>query len=115
LTKVVALETATTSVTCNAICPGWVLTPLVERQIDEIAVSDEINMDAARARLLGDKQPSRQFATGVGEPGWFMRPNTARDADFIRRRMRRGIAAGRPSGQNGFDKSERRPTPLRGG
>ena len=37
LTKVVALETATTGITCNAICPGWVLTPLVQKQIDERA------------------------------------------------------------------------------
>lgn len=37
LTKVVALETATSGITCNAICPGWVLTPLVAWQIDELA------------------------------------------------------------------------------
>src|SRR3546814_8431514 len=35
LTKVVGLETATSNVTCNAICPGWVLTPLVQKQIDD--------------------------------------------------------------------------------
>ena len=40
LTKVVALETATTGVTCNAICPGWVLTPLVSKQIDDLATRD---------------------------------------------------------------------------
>ena len=38
ITKVVALETATTGVTCNAVCPGWVLTPLVQKQIDDIAL-----------------------------------------------------------------------------
>src|SRR5262249_62756 len=40
LTKVVALETATTGITCNAICPGWVLTPLVEKQISERATRE---------------------------------------------------------------------------
>jgi 3-hydroxybutyrate dehydrogenase len=63
LTKVVALETATTRITCNAICPGWVLTPLVERQIDERAAREHISIDQARLDLLSDKQPSRNFAT----------------------------------------------------
>ncbi|WP_281024400.1 3-hydroxybutyrate dehydrogenase [Microvirga calopogonii] len=63
LTKVVALEMATTGVTCNAICPGWVLTPLVQKQIDDIAAREGISGDAARARLLGEKQPSLEFAT----------------------------------------------------
>jgi 3-hydroxybutyrate dehydrogenase len=63
LTKVVALETATTGITCNAICPGWVLTPLVQRQIDDIAARERIPVEQARARLLGEKQPSLQFAT----------------------------------------------------
>jgi 3-hydroxybutyrate dehydrogenase len=63
LTKVVALETATTGITCNAICPGWVLTPLVQRQIDELAARERISADAAQARLLGEKQPSLEFAT----------------------------------------------------
>jgi 3-hydroxybutyrate dehydrogenase len=63
LTKVVALETATTGVTCNAICPGWVLTPLVQKQIDELGRRENIDPDAAKARLLGEKQPSLEFAT----------------------------------------------------
>jgi 3-hydroxybutyrate dehydrogenase len=63
LTKVVALETATTGVTCNAICPGWVLTPLVQKQIDELAVREGLAPDAAKTRLLGEKQPSQEFAT----------------------------------------------------
>jgi 3-hydroxybutyrate dehydrogenase len=63
LTKVVALETATTGITCNAICPGWVLTPLVQKQIDDIAARERISGEAARARLLGEKQPSLEFAT----------------------------------------------------
>ncbi|HWH71413.1 MAG TPA: 3-hydroxybutyrate dehydrogenase [Candidatus Sulfotelmatobacter sp.] len=63
LTKVVALETAPTGVTCNAICPGWVLTPLVQNQIDELATSEGLTPEAARMRLLGEKQPSLEFAT----------------------------------------------------
>jgi 3-hydroxybutyrate dehydrogenase len=63
LTKVVALETATTGVTCNAICPGWVLTPLVQKQIDDLAAKEGLTPAAARMRLLGEKQPSQEFAT----------------------------------------------------
>jgi len=63
LTKVVALETATTAITCNAICPGWVLTPLVERQIADIAARDRLDVQQAAERLLAQKQPSLQFAT----------------------------------------------------
>jgi len=63
LTKVVALETATTGITCNAICPGFVLTPLVQKQIDDLAASAQLNGDEARARFLAEKQPSLQFAT----------------------------------------------------
>jgi 3-hydroxybutyrate dehydrogenase len=63
LTKVVALETATTGITCNAICPGWVLTPLVEKQIDAWAERDGISVPEARLALLSEKQPSREFVT----------------------------------------------------
>jgi 3-hydroxybutyrate dehydrogenase len=63
ITKVVALETATTGITCNAICPGWVLTPLVQKQIDDLSAREKLTAEAARARLLGEKQPSREFAT----------------------------------------------------
>ena len=63
LTKVVALETATTGVTCNAICPGWVLTPLVQKQIDDLAQRDRLSPAEARQALLGEKQPSLEFAT----------------------------------------------------
>ncbi|HEX9466195.1 MAG TPA: 3-hydroxybutyrate dehydrogenase [Alphaproteobacteria bacterium] len=63
LTKVVALETATTGITCNAICPGWVLTPLVQKQVDDWAKRDNISNEDAKIRLLSEKQPSRQFVT----------------------------------------------------
>jgi 3-hydroxybutyrate dehydrogenase len=63
LTKVVALETATTGVTCNAICPGWVLTPLVQKQIDDMAKQESLPVDKAKMKLLAEKQPSLEFAT----------------------------------------------------
>ena len=63
LTKAVALETATTGVTVNAICPGWVLTPLVQKQIGDRAAREGISLDDARRGLLGEKQPSLQFTT----------------------------------------------------
>ena len=62
LTKTVALETATTPITCNAICPGWVLTPLVQAQIDERAGLDG-DTTRARRELLAEKQPSLDFVT----------------------------------------------------
>ena len=63
LSKSVALELATTPVTCNAICPGWVLTPLVQAQIDALAQREQLDEAPARARLLGAKQPSQAFVT----------------------------------------------------
>ncbi len=62
-TKSVALETATTGVTCNAICPGWVLTPLVQKQIDDRSAREGISIAQAQNDLLGEKQPSLQFTT----------------------------------------------------
>ena len=63
LTKVTALEHATTGVTCNAICPGWVLTPLVQKQVDaKAAAHGWTNAEATKA-LLGEKEPSMQFTT----------------------------------------------------
>jgi 3-hydroxybutyrate dehydrogenase len=63
LTKVTALESATTGVTCNAICPGWVLTPLVQKQVDAKALALGIDNEAATKLLLGEKEPSMQFTT----------------------------------------------------
>ena len=63
LTKTVALETATSGVTCNAICPGWVLTPLVQKQIDDRSAREGISIAQAQNDLLGEKQPSLQFTT----------------------------------------------------
>jgi 3-hydroxybutyrate dehydrogenase len=63
LTKVTALETATTGLTCNAICPGWVLTPLVQKQVDAKAAAQGISNEEATHQLLGEKEPSMQFTT----------------------------------------------------
>jgi 3-hydroxybutyrate dehydrogenase len=62
-TKSVALETATTGITSNAICPGWVLTQLVQKQIDDRAAREGISAEQAQNELLGEKQPSLQFTT----------------------------------------------------
>ena len=63
LTKVVGLETAETGVTCNAICPGWVRTPLVERQIEALAAKNRLSIEDAARELLGVKQPSKAFVS----------------------------------------------------
>jgi len=65
LTKVVGLETAGSGVTCNAVCPGWVRTPLVEKQISDIAAEKCISQQAATKQLLEEKQPSLDFATSA--------------------------------------------------
>ncbi|MHB8969928.1 MAG: 3-hydroxybutyrate dehydrogenase [Pirellulaceae bacterium] len=74
LTKVVALETATTGVTVNAICPGWVLTPLVQKQVDALAQQHGLTDAEATRQLLGEKQPSLQFTTPqqLGEMAVFL-------------------------------------------
>ncbi len=63
LTKVTALENAVGGVTCNAICPGWVLTPLVQKQVDAKAASLGVSNAEATKLLLGEKEPSLQFTT----------------------------------------------------
>jgi 3-hydroxybutyrate dehydrogenase len=63
LTKVTALETARTNITCNALCPGWVQTPLVERQVADRAARDGVGEAIAREHLLLEKQPSGEFVT----------------------------------------------------
>jgi 3-hydroxybutyrate dehydrogenase len=63
LTKVTALDAAGTGVTCNAICPGWVLTPLVQKQVDDRAAREGIPVDQAKRELLAEKQPGMEFVT----------------------------------------------------
>ncbi len=61
LTKVVGMECADTGITCNAICPGWVLTPLVQAQIEARAKERGIAVEQASRNLLAEKQPQLQF------------------------------------------------------
>lgn len=63
LTKVTALENARANITCNAICPGWVLTPLVQKQIDDRAAQQGVSVQEASDTLLLEKQPNARFAT----------------------------------------------------
>lgn len=63
LTKVTALENAGKGITANAICPGWVLTPLVQKQIDDNAAKKNISVQQAKEELLSAKEPSLQFST----------------------------------------------------
>jgi 3-hydroxybutyrate dehydrogenase len=63
LTKAVALETAETPITCNAICPGWALTALVQRQADALAEREHLDDETAARKLLGLRQPSGRFVT----------------------------------------------------
>ncbi len=74
LSKVVALECAQTGITSNVICPGWVLTPLVSAQVDALAARENLPWDAAKERLLAEKQPSRAFVTpeNIGDAAVFL-------------------------------------------
>ncbi len=63
LTKVAGLELANSGVTANAICPGWVLTPLVQKQIDDRAKRENRPVEDVREELLSEKQPMLQFST----------------------------------------------------
>lgn len=79
LSKVIALEAAGRGVTSNCICPGWVLTPLVQKQIEGIAAKDGCSIDEAKHKLLVEKQPSKQFATPeeIGAATFFLASNEA--------------------------------------
>lgn len=74
MTKVAALETAQTGITCNSICPGWVLTPLVQQQIEARAKASGITVEQASNELLSEKQPSLKFVTPeqIGETAVFL-------------------------------------------
>ncbi len=63
LTKTVALETAREKITCNAICPGYVLTPLVEAQIPDQMKAHNMDRETVIREVMLDRQPSREFAT----------------------------------------------------
>ncbi|HWE79186.1 MAG TPA: 3-hydroxybutyrate dehydrogenase [Pseudolabrys sp.] len=63
LTKTVAIEAANDGVTCNAICPGWVLTPLVAKQIEARAQQSGQTFDEAKVALVSEKQPMHEFTS----------------------------------------------------
>ncbi len=63
LTKVAGVELANDGVTCNAICPGWVLTPLVQKQIDSRAQAESKTGAVVERELLSEKQPMLAFST----------------------------------------------------
>jgi 3-hydroxybutyrate dehydrogenase len=63
LTKATALETAESGVTCNAICPGWTHTPLIQAQIEAKAESRGVSIEEGGRDLLSEKQPSKAFVT----------------------------------------------------
>jgi 3-hydroxybutyrate dehydrogenase len=80
LTKVVALETANDGITCNAICPGWVLTQLVQQQIEARAAAAGQPVAAEEKLLLSEKQPMHAFTTpeSIGELTAFLCGDAAR-------------------------------------
>ncbi|EHN8922364.1 3-hydroxybutyrate dehydrogenase [Enterobacter asburiae] len=77
-TKSLALETTRTGVTANTICPGWVLTPLVQQQIDK-RIAEGVPPEQARDLLLAEKQPSGEFVTPeqLGELALFLCSDSA--------------------------------------
>ena len=79
LSKVAALENAETGITSNCICPGWVLTPLVQKQIDALAERKGLSGEDAARELLGEKQPSKRFVTPeqLGELAVFLSSDAA--------------------------------------
>lgn len=82
LTKVVGLEVAGSGVTCNAICPGWVHTPLVQKQIEDNAKKRGCSIEQAEKDLLAEKQPSLQFVQ-VDQLGALAVFLCSKDADQI--------------------------------
>ena len=95
LTKATALENATTGVTCNAICPGWVLTPLVQKQVDARAAANGWTNEEATRQLLGEKEPSMQFTTPdeLGELAVFFCSDAAKNVRGVAWNMDGGWAA----------------------
>ncbi len=82
-TKAVALEYAKKGITCNAICPGWVFTPLIQKQINIIAEREKISFDEAYVKLVSEKQPSGKASTAedLGELACFLVSENAKQVN----------------------------------
>lgn len=82
-TKAVALEYAQKGITSNAICPGWVFTPLIERQIKIIAEREKTTFEEAYHKLVSEKQPSGKASTAedLGELAGFLVSDHARQVN----------------------------------
>jgi 3-hydroxybutyrate dehydrogenase len=74
MTKVAAIELANSGITVNAICPGWVLTPLVEKQLQDRAKQEGTDVERVKQQFLTEKQPMAQFSTpeGIGALAAFL-------------------------------------------
>ena len=82
-TKAIALENAKKGITVNAICPGWVMTPLIARQIDIIAEREKISFEQASQKLVSEKQPSGAFSQpqDIGEMVGFLVTENAKQVN----------------------------------
>ena len=82
-TKAIALENAKKGITVNAICPGWVMTPLIEKQIEIIAKRENITLEQASKQLVSEKQPSGQFSSteNIGEMTAFLVSDNAKQVN----------------------------------
>lgn len=81
LSKVVALETGDANITCNAICPGWVLTPLVQKQIDDKSKIEGKTSEEVANEMLSEKQAKLQFTTPeeIGEMVAYLSSDAAKN------------------------------------
>lgn len=81
LTKTIALETAILAITCNAICPGWVETPLVSKQIDQRMKKNKSSRKKEEFNLLREKQPNLSFIKGndIAALAYFLCTDEAKD------------------------------------
>ena len=95
LTKVVALETAEAGITCNAICPGWVLTGMSGPQIEVIAQAEGVSIDEA-SRILLAGQPTKKFITGeeIGALAAYLCSDAARQVTGAALSIDGGVSAG---------------------
>ena len=81
LTKTIALETAQYPITCNAICPGWVATPLISKQIDQRMKKNKSSRKKEELNLLREKQPNLSFIKGndIASLAYFLCTDEAKD------------------------------------